>query len=182
LAITRVASIAGGAAKKHISNTAMFFRKKVSVDDYCTMNLMPLLSTEHEATWEAMRRACNNTALSAVPAQLYYDHLRAVFIELLLIAVAQSSSMDTSLDAHAFVMMYLNEHNQSTINEISRGYSHAFASSDTDGVAEMVAHFSAVLAGGTLQPAATEQLYVEFYSVLKIFFNDFSSIKLVPSS
>ena len=163
----------------------MFFKKGLSLKGYCTRNFTALFSTEREATWEALRRACNDSALSAVAAQLYYDHLRAIFIQLMLIAVAKSCSMDASSDAHVFVMMYLKQHSQSEIDEISRGYNQAFGSSslapNRDGVAEMVAHFSAVLTAGKLRQATTERLYIEFYAVLNIFFDDFKSIKLLPS-
>jgi hypothetical protein len=163
----------------------MFFKKKVSVEDYCTRNFTPLFSREREATWEALRRACNDSAFSAVEPQLYYDHLRAVFIQLMLIAVAKNCSMDASSDAHVFVMMYLKRHNRSDIDEISRGYNQAFGSSslapNRDGVAEMVSHFASVLTSDGLQQATVERLYVEFYAILKAFFDDFRSIKLIPS-
>src|ERR1039457_683099 len=110
-------------------HTAMFFKKKVSVEDYCTGNFAALFSREREETWEALRQACNDSELSAVEAQLYYDHLRAVFIQLMSIAVAKSCSMDASSDAHVFVMMYLKRHNHSEIDEIAKGYNQAFASS-----------------------------------------------------
>ena len=162
----------------------MFFKKKVSVEDYCTQNFTPLFSREREATWEALRRACNDSALSAVDAQLYYDHLRAVFIQLMLIAVTKSCSMDASSDAHVFVMMYLERHDHSEIDQISKGYNQAFASSglapNRDGVAEMVAHFADMLTSDRMQQATIERLYIEFYGILKIFFDDFRSIKLVP--
>jgi len=29
----------------------MFFKKKISVEEYCQKNLMALLSNEHEETW-----------------------------------------------------------------------------------------------------------------------------------
>ena len=105
----------------------MFLKRKVSVEDYCTRNFIPLFSRERETTWEALRRACNDSALSAVEAQLYYKHLSAVFIQLMLIGVAKNCSMDASSDAHVFVMMYLKERNLSEIDEISKGYSQHLA-------------------------------------------------------
>jgi hypothetical protein len=163
----------------------MFFKKKVSVEDYCTQNFTPLFSREREATWEALRRSCNDSALSAVKAQLYYNHLRAVFIQLMLIAVTKSCSMDASSDAYVFVMMYLKRHNHPEIDQISKGYNQAFGSSglapNRDGVTEMVAHFADMLTSDRLQKATSERLYAEFYRILKIFFDDFRSIKLVPS-
>jgi hypothetical protein len=164
----------------------MFFKKKVSVEDYCTWNLTPLFSKERETTWETLRQASNDSQLMAVQAQLYYDHLRAVFIQLMLIAVAKSCSMHTSMDVHFFVMTYLKRHKHSEIDEISKGYNQAFGSSglapNRDGVAEMVAHFASVLTSDRLQQATLERLYVEFQAILKIFINDLGSIKLVPSS
>src|SRR6266545_4202585 len=144
----------------------MLFKKKVSVEDYCTQNFKPLFSRERETTWEALRRACNDSALSAVEAELYYKHLRAVFIQLMLIGVAKNCSMDASSDTHVFVTMYLKERNLSEIDEISKDYSRAFGSSGTDGVREMVLHFADRLTGGKMQPETIEQLYAEFYDVL----------------
>jgi hypothetical protein len=122
-------------------------------EDYCARNLTPLFSREREAAWAALRQASNDSRLSAVEAQLYDDHLRAIFIQLMLIAVGKSCSMDASSDAHVFVMMYLKQHNHSEIDEISKGYNQAFASSglapNRDGVAEMVAHFAGVLTSDT---------------------------------
>ncbi len=46
------------------------------------------------------------------------------------------------MDAHVFVMMYLKERNLSEIDEISKGYNQAFASSVTDGVRAMALHFA----------------------------------------
>ena len=158
----------------------MFFKKKLSVEDYCTRNLTPLFSKERETAWEAMRRASNDRQLSAVEAQLFYNHLRAVFIQLMLIAVAKNCSMDASSDAHVFVMMYLKERNLSEIDEISKGYNRAFASSGTDGVRQMVLHLADRLTAGKIQPETIEQLYAEFYGILRMFFDDFRSFKLVP--
>src|SRR5712691_6976433 len=118
----------------------MLFKTKVSVEDYCKGNLETLFSRERDAVWETLRQSRNDSALNAVEAQLYYKHLRAVFIQLMLIGVAKKCRMDASMDAHVFVMMYLKEQNLSEIHEISKGYSQAFASSGTDGVRAMALH------------------------------------------
>jgi hypothetical protein len=163
----------------------MLFKKKVPVDQYCRQNLTTLFSKDREGTWEALRRACNDSALSQVDAQLYYRHLRAVFVQLMLIAITKNCSMDVSSDAHVFVMMYLKEHNLSEIDEISHAYNQAFGCSGLapgrDGVAEMVTHLSMVLTTDTLRKETVERLYVEFYAILRVFLDDFESFKLVPS-
>jgi len=160
----------------------MFFKKKLSVEDYCLQNLTTLFSSERESAWEALRRASNDSQFIAVEGQLYNNHLRAVYIQLMLIAVAKNCSMDASFEANAFVMMYLKERNLSEIHEISRGYNRAFGSSYTDGVRQMVLHFADRLTAGKMQADTIEQFYAEFYGILRIFFDDFKRFKLVPKN
>ena len=159
----------------------MLFKKKISVEDYCRSNLTPLLSKERELTWEAMRRTCNDSQLNGVEAQLYYKHLRAVFIQLMLISLAKNCNIYVSSDAHVFMMLLLKEHNLSDIDAICMEYSEAFASSTTDGVLQMVLHFSERLTASRMHEKTIETLYAEFYGILRLFFNDFKSIKLVNS-
>jgi hypothetical protein len=93
----------------------MFFKKKISVNEYCQKNLTQLLSTEHEETWEAIRRHCNDACLNQVEAKLYYGNLRAIFIGLLLIAISKSNFGSSSINAHIFESGYLKEHGLSDI-------------------------------------------------------------------
>jgi hypothetical protein len=143
-------------------------------------NFEVLFSSERECVWEALRQTCKDSTLSAVEAQLYYKHLRAVCIQLMLIGIAKNCSMDASSDAHLFVMMHLKERNLSDIDEISWGYNGAFGSARGDGVREMVLHFADSLTAGKMQPETIEQFYDEFYGILRIFFEDFKCVKLVP--
>ncbi len=69
----------------------MFFKKKVSVEDYCKGNLETLFASERDAVWETLRQTRNDTALNAVDAQVYYKHLRAVFIQLMLIGLRRNA-------------------------------------------------------------------------------------------
>ena len=159
----------------------MFFKRRISVADYCTRNLTPLFSEERETTWEAMRRASNDSQLSAVDSQLFYNHIRAVFIELMLIGITKNCSLDASFEARVFVMEYLKDRNLCEIDEISRNYNQAFGSVGPDGVRQMVLCLADVLTQGKMQPETMERLYVEFYAILRIFVDDFRSVKLVPS-
>jgi hypothetical protein len=156
----------------------MFFKKKLSVEDYCIMNLTPLFSKEREIAWETLRHASDDSQLVAVDSQLYTNHLRAIFIQLMLIAITKNCRMQASSDAHFFVMEYLKEHNLSEIYEISKGYNQAFGSSYTDGVRQMVLHFADRLTAGKIRAATIEQFYAEFYGILRIFFDDFKKFKL----
>jgi len=159
----------------------MFFKKKISVEDYCTGNLQTVFSKERDAVWETLRLVSSDGALNAIDVELYYKHLRAVFVQLMLIGIAKNCSMDASSNAHVFVMVYLKERSLSEIQDISRGYNQAFASSMTDGVRAMAVHFGDALTGGKIQQQTIDQLDVEFYAILRIFLDDFKRLKLVPS-
>jgi len=90
--------------------------------------------------------------------------------------------MDASSDAHIFLMLSLKERGESDVDEISQDYNQAFASSCTDGVAEMVQRFGDRVGAGRLKLKTIEQLHAEFYTILRLFFDDFKSIKLVAST
>jgi len=160
-----------------------FFKTKVAVADYCGRNLATLFAVERETTLEALRTRCNDAHLNQVNPNLYYDHFRAAMIELMLIAVSRNCSPTASSAAHFFVMDYLNKRGLQRIDSLCGEYNRAFASSGFsfhgDGVAEIVQWFSASLTQSNMGELATEQFYTEFYSMLKVFFDDFKSIKLV---
>lgn len=159
----------------------MLFKKKVPASEYCMQNLKLLFSKEREVTWEAPRQDCNDLQLSHVDANLYYNHLRAVFIQLMLVAIAKNCNLHACSDAHVFVMMYLKERNLTEIDQMGNGYNRAFGTPGSDGVRQMVVHFVDSLTGEGLNEGTVERLYVEFYSMLKLFFDDFKSLKLTPS-
>lgn len=156
----------------------MLFRKKQDVDDYCTASLKVLFSADREKLWDQLRLACSDPALSEAVKRDYFDHIRAVMIELVLIAITKNSSMEVGFDAHVFVEAYCRDHGFSHIDEIRRTYSQAFGFPGQDGVASMVASFSRQLADGQLRKETTERHYVEFYAVLGCLLDEFKSIKL----
>jgi hypothetical protein len=112
----------------------MFFKKKIPTSDYCEATLKAVFGKDQEATWEAFRTGCNDGSLTAADPKLYYNHLRTVFKNLMLIAIAKNCNWDVSSEAHVFVMMWLKEAGYSEINELGNQYSQVFASSRSDGV------------------------------------------------
>jgi hypothetical protein len=156
----------------------VLFRKKRDVDDYCAASLKVLFSSNREKVWEQLRHACSDPALSGIDRTVYFNHIRAIMIELVLIAIAKTFNMDIGSDAHIFILTYCREHGISHIDDIRGTYSQAFGGIAQDGVAAMVASFSGQLTNGQLRQDTMERLYVEFYAVLKGLFDDFKSIKL----
>lgn len=156
----------------------MFFRKKIDVEEYCAATLNSLFSAEREKVWEQLRQACNDQALSDIDSADYIDHVRAIMVELVLIAISKNFNMDIGSDARVFAMCFFKDHDASHIEDIKRTYNQVFGSTPGDGVAGIVSLFSDQLAAGRLRQDTLKRLHSEFCAVLQSLFDDFKSIKL----
>jgi hypothetical protein len=156
----------------------MFFRKKVDVDEYCAGCMNALFSAEREEVWGQLREVCNDPALSAIDRTNYTSHIRAIMVELVLIAITKNFNVDIGSDARFFAMTYFKDHAASQIEDIGRTYNQAFGATAGDGIAGMVASFSNQLTDGKLRQDTMQRLHTEFYAVLRSLFDDFKSIKL----
>jgi hypothetical protein len=156
----------------------MIFKKKMDVDEYCANSLSAIFSTEREKVWEQLRQACNDPALSAIDRTNYFNHIRAIMVELVLIAIAKNFNMDIGSDARFFAMTYFKNHAATQIEDLGRTYNRVFGSTPGDGVSGLVASFSDQLTGGKLRQDTVKRLHSEFYSVLGSLFDEFKSIKL----
>ena len=156
----------------------MFFKKKIDVEDYCAGNLKALFSPEREGTYERLRQACADPALTSADPKLYFDHIRAVVIQLLLVAITKSCTPDISSDGQVCVMIYLRQQALSHIDTFRKIYNGAFGSQPQDGVAGMVEAFAREVTDSAIRPETAQRLYVEFYAILPGLFQDFESIKL----
>jgi hypothetical protein len=156
----------------------VFFRKKMDVDDYCAASLNALFSPEREKVWEQLRQSCNDPALSGIDRTAYINHIRAIMVELVLIAITKNFNTAIGSDARFFAMNYFKDYGASHVAEIGGTYNQVFGITPGDGVAGMVASFSEQLADGRLRQDTIQRLHVEFYAVLKSLFDDFKSIKL----
>jgi hypothetical protein len=156
----------------------MFFKKKMDVKEYVTGSLNALFSAEREKVWEQLRKSCNDHALSGIDRMTYINHVRAIMIELVLIAITKNFNMDIGTDARFCAMNYFKNHSASHIEKIGGTYNQAFGASRGDGVMGMIDSFSNQLTGGNLRQDTIQRLYGEFYAVLNSLFNDFKDIKL----
>jgi hypothetical protein len=164
----------------------MFFKRKMPVDAYCETSLKALLSPEREDVYERLRDACADPALRAADRQVYFDHIRAVIIELLNIAIIKSYGLDVSTDARVFIAQYLEGHGLDHIDSLSPGaltsiYNSAFGIPGQDGVASMTAAFSEQVTDSRMREETLQRFYVEFYAILKSLFDELKSIKLVTT-
>lgn len=152
----------------------------MDVDEYCAASLNALFSAEREKVWEQLQQACNDPALSEIDRTAYINHVRAIMVELILIAITKDFNINIGSDARFFVMSYFKDHGASHIEQIGGTYNQVFGATPGDGLAGMIASFSDQLADGRLRQDTMQRLHVEFYAVLKSLFDDFKSIKLTP--
>jgi hypothetical protein len=92
----------------------MFFKRKISVQDYCSGTLDALFSRDRETVYEQLRQLCADLVLSAVDQNTYFNHIRAIKMQLVLIAINKTYGLSArtiriSSDAGVCVMKYLHE-------------------------------------------------------------------------
>ena len=68
----------------------MFFKKKITVESFCSDYLKTLFLPDIDLVYEQLRDECADPALSAADHNLYLDHIRAVIIELMEIAITRT--------------------------------------------------------------------------------------------
>ena len=164
----------------------MFFKKRVTYQVYCTASVEAALENTDEATLKEFRQACSDSALNTADGQIFQLHMRALFIEMLLIAIAKSYRMEVGFLAQLFVEQKLKELNLGEVSDICHTYSHESASPNladiaggTDGIRNMVIHFNNVVCGGQLKGETIDRMHAELSAVLESHFRDFKhNIKL----
>jgi len=156
----------------------MLFKKKIDVGEYCAGCMNALFSAERENVWDQLRQVCNDTALMAIDQKTYLNHIRAIMVELVLIAITKNFNMDIGFDARFFATTYFKDHGASHIEDIGATYNQVFGAAPGDGVAGMVNSFSDQLTDGKLRQDTMQRLHAEFYAVLRSLYDDFKSIKL----
>jgi hypothetical protein len=133
-----------------------------------------------------LRDECADPALSAADHNLYLDHITAVIIELMEIAITKNCRWPINTDAAVFIAEYLEERGLSHIDSLSPDsltsiYSSAFGTIGYDSVACMVAAFSEAATDSQMRPETMDRFYVEFSNTLKAFFDKLKTVKLVAT-
>jgi hypothetical protein len=158
----------------------MLFKKKVSIAEYCGAYLNKLFSIDWDGDLERLRDACNDPALSGIEKALFHDHLKAIVIQLLLIAIAKNCDPEISSDARIYAETYLKHHNGLHIYEIGRKYVAAFDSAHVDGIGGVVGFFSSHLADSNLRKTTVTHLETEFHKEYNAHVEAFKGFRLTP--
>ena len=165
----------------------MFFKRKISVTDYCTTRLDLLFSEKQADAWLAFKRSIDDPAIAQADEQNYLDHLKAASIELMLIVTIQKSAsgqraLDFASEARQFTERYLERKGQDKLNVLCGIYEHAFGSSagtPLDGVALMAESLTRSICHNECAESTLGKFDGLLHVVSESFISDFKQVKLV---
>lgn len=156
--------------------TSMLFKKRINLEHYCRSSLEALFEPEREKDLEDLRQACNDPVLNAVEPRLYFNHFRAVVIQIMLDALKKKCSPDLYLSATTHFDSYLTSHGLADLSP--QGAIGKIYSSDELGIILVVVRFSGQLTGHKLRSETANRFRLEFDAVLKSCLRDFKYLKL----
>lgn len=161
----------------------MFFKRKISINEYLTTRLDLLFSAEQAERWLEVKKLCGDEAFAGIRDDLYLMHLRAAHIQLLYMVVIKRYYRDLDLlfGIEAFIDQYLDGRNEPLIKLYLDLYSDALGSSAIDGVLAMT---GAVMESLCHNACCRETLFgfrSLFYGAVASIRADFKQVKLVPA-
>jgi hypothetical protein len=135
------------------------------------------------AAWEDSVFKNVSCSPPAADQKLYFDHVRAVIVELVNIAIIKNYGLDISSDARVFIADYLRHRDLAHIDSLSPDsltgiYNRAFGIPGQDGIASITAAFSDEVTRSRMKPETLKRFYLEFYGILKSLFDEMKGIKL----
>lgn len=158
----------------------MFFRKRISVPQYCATRLGLILSKKQDDMWMDLKRNSTDIALRQAVDKAYLDNLHAAHIQLMGVAIARTyHKIEFAVEAAGSVTALLESANLKHLQEIKDAYNQAFGASRADGVLAMAHLVSARVANGKLAASTIEEIRDLFYDALGSMFGDFKQVKLV---
>lgn len=164
----------------------MFFKTKVMTADYCREKLERLFSREHKRALYDLGKGtiwlmCGDEYLKGPDETIYINNMRAAIIQLMRVSIAHSFNRTVHMDMGNCVADYLKQ--QPEIEALCKEYNKAFGSSFSDGVAAMVELFATKFPASVLAQSeiAKAGFHEELYNILRGFYEEFKSIKLVDA-
>jgi hypothetical protein len=161
----------------------MFFKRKISVDEYCKTRLDLLFSDQQAQVWLQLKQSWPDFKYLSISDNLYLSHLRAAHIEILLMVVIKKFALRNNIydEVEEFIDNYLNEHNESNIMDLLPLYSHALGSSPIDGVLVMAKFMADCLYQGKCSQETILSFRVQLYGAIDSIRADFKKVKLVSN-
>ena len=132
----------------------MFFKKRITVPQYCATRLELMLSPWQDDMWMDLKRSSTDAALRKAQDQMFLDNMHAAHLQLMGVALGRTyHNFNMAIEASQCVTSLLKTRGLSRLESIKETYNTAFGSSPADGVLAMANLVSARVANGDLAPA-----------------------------
>lgn len=160
----------------------MFFKRKISVSEYCTTRLDLFFSSQQTELWFQLKQAWPDDAVVTANDDLYLTHIRAAHIEVLSMAVTKKyADIYISIEMGKFINNFLDHRAQSTIENLLPLYSRALASLPSDGILGIAQFLAEQICQNNCSQDTVLAFGAQLYGALESIRADFKQIKLVPN-
>jgi hypothetical protein len=159
----------------------MFFKRKISVDEYCKTRLDLLFSDQQTQVWLQLKQSWPDYINLSASDHLYLTHLRAAHIEILLMVVIKKFALRNNIydEVEECIDNYLNEDNESNIIDILPLYSRALGSSSIDGILSMAKFMATNICNDKCPQETILSFRVQLYGAIDSIRADFKKVKIV---
>ena len=161
----------------------MFFKRKITVPEYCKTRLNLLFSDQQAQVWLQLKQTWPDLKYLSVSDHLFLTHIRAAHIVVLSMVVTKkyASNIDIFIEMESFVDNYLNSHNESYIRDLIPLYNRAMGSAAIDSILPM----AKLIADNLYQDKCSQKTILTFrvqlYGAIDAIRADFKKVKLIPN-
>ncbi len=159
----------------------MFFKRKISVSEYCRTRLDLLFSSQQTELWLQLKQAWPDKAIVTANDDLYLTNIRAAHIEVLSMAVTKKyADIYISIEMSKSINSFLDHHAQSTIKNTLPLYNRALASIPQDGILGIAQFLAEIICQNNCSQDTVLAFGGQLHGALESIHADFKQIKLVP--
>ena len=156
-------------------------KKRVSLKDYCDGMLSHIFSSHYEDFADGLLDVCGATYRDGIEREWYLQNLHAAVIQLLGVTFSRNlNNYDQRFEAQMHRESFLKQTGREEIEPLYSQYNSAFGSDFEDGVRAMARLFTHNCSVDGVEPAGIAKIHYDaFYEVLRTFFDNIKSVKVV---
>ncbi len=158
----------------------MFFKKKISLKEYCLSKFNYILSEDFIALFDNTNNKINFTYTDKEDKENSLANFKAVYLQLIGITFSRHLTREQRYAARSLEDEYFEEKKIRNLKILRRIYNSAFGSSPVDGVEQMAIVFAENIQSNNIDKEIVRSTYYEvFYDILNEFFSELKKIKLI---
>ena len=157
----------------------MFFKRRISVREYCTTRLDLLFSEEQTKVWLQLKQTWPDQAIIVADENQFLSHFAAAHITLLSMAVTKKyRDIEISVETDSVIESYLVEHDRPIVSLLLPLYDRALVSVVEDGVLGLALFMLDQVCSNTCREDTAQSLKSHLYASLYAIRGDFKQVKL----